>query len=154
MGRKTTTPISIGLKRHKVFIDTGGWVSVEWKGDDYHEIGSPYYSDLLRTGTQLLTSDYVLDETLTRLRQNANLEVAEKYWQAVRDAEKIGRLIVLSIDNSVREAAFEIFRKYRDQDFSFTDCTSFVLAQREQVDVVFAFDKHFRHFGLIVQPVP
>ncbi len=153
-GRKTTTPISIGLKRHKVFIDTGGWVSVEWKGDDYHKIGSPYYDDLLRSGAQLLTSDYVLDETLTRLRQNARLEIAEKCWQTIRDAEKIGLLIVLSVDTSVREEAFEIFRKYRDQDFSFTDCTSFVLARRQQVDVVFAFDHHFRQFGLIVQPVP
>jgi uncharacterized protein len=153
MARKTTTPISIGLKKRKVFVDTGGWIAVEWRNDKYHTSGSAYYLDLIRSGAQLRTSDYVLDETITRLRYDVDLETAEDCWQRIKEAEKTGRLIVLDIDGSIREEAFEIIRKYRDQKFSFTDCTSFVLAQREQVDEVFAFDGHFRQFGLIVFPV-
>jgi len=128
-------------------------MSVEWKDDKYHVPGSTYYRDLLRLRVQLLTSDYVLDETITRLRRDARLEIVEACWQRIKEAQKYGYLNVLSVDNSVRDEAFEILRKYREQTFSFTDCTSFVLAQKEQVDEVFSFDDHFRQFGLIIQPV-
>jgi hypothetical protein len=36
--------------------------------DRHHEVGTLYYFDLLDEGAHLLTSDYVLDETITRLR--------------------------------------------------------------------------------------
>ena len=38
-------------------------------------------------------------------------------------------------------------------DFSFTDCTSFLLAQPADVDEVFGFDKHFLMFGFNVKPL-
>jgi len=154
MARKTTTPISIGLNHRQIFVDTGGWISVECKGDKYHSAGSSYYSDLLRSDAQLLTSDYVLDETITRLKYDVGFDIAEECWMRVKEAERSGRLIVLDVDGTVRDAAFEILRKYHDQKISFTDCASFVLAQREKVEAVFAFDHHFRLFGLIMEPVP
>ena len=57
------------------------------------------------------------------------------------------------MDDEVWREAMEIFEKYSDQDFSFTDCTSFVLARRESVDEVFTFDRHFAMFGFNVRPV-
>jgi predicted nucleic acid-binding protein len=39
------------------------------------------------------------------------------------------------------------------QDFSFTDCTSFVLVQQAEVDEVFGFDQHFLMFGFNVKPL-
>ena len=46
----------------------------------------------------------------------------------------------------------EIFEKYSDQKFSFTDCTSFVLARRQNVAEVFGFDHHFSMFGFNIRP--
>lgn len=46
----------------------------------------------------------------------------------------------------------DIFQQYDDQNFSFTDCTSFVLALEHRVDEVFAFDRHSLMFGLIIKP--
>jgi predicted nucleic acid-binding protein len=39
--------------------------------------------------------------------------------------------------------ALEIFTKYSDQDFSYTDCTSFIIMESLKIKEVLAFDRHF-----------
>jgi len=39
-----------------------------------------------------------------------------------------------------------------DQDFSFTDCTSFALLSRLRIQEAFAFDHHFWAAGFVVVP--
>ena len=46
--------------------------------------------------------------------------------------------------------AWEIFVKYRDKTFSFTDCSSFALMERIGITEVFAFDEHFTQYGSFV----
>ena len=43
--------------------------------------------------------------------------------------------------------AWEIFKKYFDKDFSFTDCTSFAVMKIRKISEVFSFDKHFEQYG-------
>lgn len=154
MARKTMTAGSTGVHRRKVFVDTGGWYGVTSEQDRQHAVSIVYYRNAVESKALLLTSDYVLDETLTRPRYDFGHRVAMQFWERITQAEGAGRLLVLRVDAATWNAALDIFARYEDQDFSFTDCTSFVLAQREQVDEVFAFDHHFRQFGLIVQPAP
>ncbi len=154
MARKTMTAGSTGLLRRKVFVDTGGWYGVTSERDRQHTVSVDYYRTVLQSGALLLTSDYVLDETLTRLRYDFGLAVAVAFWEQIAQAEAAGRLLILRVDVAVWNATYTIFARFPDQDFSFTDCTSFVLAKREQVSEVFTFDHHFRQFGLIVQPTP
>lgn len=154
MARKTTTADSTGVLRRKVFVDTGGWYGVTSEQDRQHAASVDYYRNVVETGALLLTSDYVLDETLTRLRYDFGHTVAMSFWERIMQAEAAERLLILRVDAATWSAALDIFARYDDQDFSFTDCTSFVLAQQEQAVEVFTFDHHFRQFGLLVQPVP
>jgi predicted nucleic acid-binding protein len=80
-------------------------------------------------------------------------EVAVEFWSAMQSAQGEGLLQILRVDETVWQEAMEIFEKYSDQQFSFTDCTSFVLARRENIEDVFAFDCHFSIFGFNVWPV-
>jgi len=133
-------------------VDTGGWYCVASEEDYHHEIGTLYYLDMLDEGAHLLTSDYVLDETITRLRYDFGHTIAKAFWQQIEKAQQKGFLTILWVDERVFRAAMDIFRKYDDQDFSFTDCTSFALAQEHKVDEVFTFDHHFLMFGLLIKP--
>ena len=45
--------------------------------------------------------------------------------------------------------AWEIFSRYRDKAWSFTDCISFVVMNRLKIQQAFAFDEHFRQFGTV-----
>ena len=137
----------------KTFVDTGAWLAVVVQTDQYHDVGVLHYEALISRRERLFTSDYVLDETVTRIRYDANHTTAVAFLDVIRESERSGALRILHIDNTVWRAAEALFRQYHDQAFSFTDCTSFVLVQQAKVDEVFGFDQHFLMFGFNVKPL-
>ncbi len=153
MARKITTNISTVRRRRKVFVDTEGWYSLSWDEDSHHEACTRYYQQLVHEGVELLTSDYVLDETITRLRYDFSHVAAMAFWEQVEQAQRQGSLSIMQVNSRVWAAAINIFRRYEDQDFSFTDCTSFVFAEEEGVDEVFTLDRHFLTMGFVIRPV-
>jgi predicted nucleic acid-binding protein len=130
-----------------IFVDTGAWFAAAVPSDPEH----PAASRWLAANTEpLLTTDYVVNETLTLLRARGErtraLLLGEAFFGA-RLAE-VYRLTEADI-----AAAWEVFRRFDDKDWSFTDCTSKVVIERRNVRQAFAFDRHFRQFGT-VQVVP
>jgi len=97
----------------------------------------------------LLTTDYVCNETLTTLRFRLGLDAAEKWWTQV---EGSSRLRFETVDLSRAERARSIFFRYRDKDFSFTDCTSFVVMKELRIRKVLTLDKHFFQMGFDILP--
>ena len=52
-----------------VFIDTGSWVAIADRNDQYSKEASQLYTDLILKREQLITSDFVLVETFNLLTQ-------------------------------------------------------------------------------------
>ena len=98
----------------------------------------------------MLTTDSVLSETLTLLRIRGERERAdwlgEKIW-----SEELTVLYLVNRED--QQAAWDVFRRFADKDWSFVDCLSKVVMERLDIDTAFAFDHHFRQFGN-VQVVP
>ena len=51
-----------------------------------------------------------------------------------------------------RERARLLFFRYRDKDFSFTDCSSFVFMHELKIHYALTLDHHFRQMGFEVVP--
>jgi predicted nucleic acid-binding protein len=62
----------------------------------------------------------------------------QDHTAAVNKIQLLGRPLVTSND---------ILPQYADKGFSFTDCTSFALMERLDINTVFAFDDHFAQYG-------
>ncbi len=60
-------------------------------------------------------------------------------------ASRLVRVEYLTLDWI--EAAWVLFKRYGDKDFSFTDCTSFVLMRKLGLREAPAFDGHFTQAG-------
>jgi predicted nucleic acid-binding protein len=86
----------------------------------------------------------VIDETLTLLRVHCGHRVAVSF-RNVLEASRLLR--VLWITETLEKAAWEIFEKHADKEFSFTDCTSFAMMKAEAIRNVFTFDQHFSQYG-------
>ena len=56
------------------------------------------------------------------------------------------------IGEELFEKAIALFRDSRDQSWSFTDCTSFVLMRELSLMNAFAFDSHFKEVGFSLLP--
>ena len=59
---------------------------------------------------------------------------------------------VILITPLIENKAWDIFKQYKDKDFSFTDCTSFIVIESLKINHVFVFDIHFKQFGLKLLP--
>ncbi len=136
-----------------LFVDTGGWVAYFDKSDKDHAIFKDCLSRVVSgTAWRLHTSDYVVDETVTFLRYHVSHATACTALDSFRDLGAAGLLLYHDIDAVLRKRAEEIFRQYKDQTFSFTDCTSFALCQAQNIRHVVTVDSDFRVFGLLIVP--
>ena len=127
---------------NRVFVDTGAWYALTDGKDPDHEA---VVAALRINRDRLLTSNYVVDETLTLVRFRLGWKVAHRLGEQLRTGA-LARVERISLADE--EAAWTIFSTYADKAFSFTDCTSFALCQRLKLPLCLAIDSDFRSFGL------
>lgn len=135
-----------------IFVDTGAWIALSDKSDQYHREAKAIYARLKRQRARLLTTDYVIDETATRLRYDSGHAGAVKFLDALVAAERAGILRVVSITPALFQTALTLFRQYDTMVFSLTDCTSFAVCEQYRVTAAFAFDHHFTLRGITLCP--
>ena len=104
----------------------------------------------LRSGGRLLSTDFVLDETLTLLRVRLGLDAAECWWNQI---EGSSRLVWEWIDPERADKARHWFFRWRDKAFSFTDCTSFIVMKEHRLRTALTSDHHFAQAGFEVVPL-
>lgn len=128
----------------KIFVDTSAWLAMNDKSDQHHE-ETETRAALVRTKRiEMITSDYVIDESLTIIRMRVSHQAAVLFGESVL---KSGIVTIADVKLEDRLAAWELFRKYSDKEFSFTDCTSFVLMKKMKLHLSFTFDTHFTQMG-------
>jgi len=133
----------------RVFADTGAWCALYDRSDVHHARASAFLQELKREKAQLITSDYVLDESLTLLRFRAGHKEAVDLGQWVLQSPLVKRI---NVDEKIWQSAWEMFVKYDDKAFSFTDCTSFAIMWQLGLPNAFAFDHNFEQAGLVLLP--
>lgn len=134
-----------------LFVDTAGWMACADGADPAHVRCCAARDGALEAGLTLVTTDFVVDETLTLIRFRLGLGAAEAWWQQV---DRSPRLRWEPIDSDRFEKARHLFFRYRDKDFSFTDCTSFVIMREIRATHAITTDRHFRQMGFQVLPGP
>ena len=132
-----------------LFVDTAGWVAAADAADPMSEAVRQTRDACLKDGGTLVTTDYVCDETLTTIRFRLGLNAAERWWEQV---EQSTRLRFEVVDPSRTQQARALFFRYRDKDFSFTDCTSFVVMRQLRIRDVLTLDAHFAQMKFNVLP--
>jgi predicted nucleic acid-binding protein len=104
-----------------VFVDTGGWMACADSADSAHASCRAARDGALEAGQILITTDFVIDETLTLIRFRLGLSAANAWWQHVDGSV---RLRWERVESDRFERARSLFFHYRDKDLSFTDCTT------------------------------
>jgi len=127
-----------------LFVDTAGWMACADQADPQHRRACEARDAALSQGGVLITTDYVVDETLTLLRRRLGLGAAIAWWQQIDGSS---RLRWEWIDIARAERARSLFFRYRDKDYSFTDCTSLVVMQELRLKQALTTDSHFRQMG-------
>lgn len=121
-----------------MFVDTGAWYAVADASDRHHKDARAFYLAQGPSG-RLVTTDLVVCETWALIAAHLGRAAALKFWDGLRAT----RIPIVTIETVDLEAAWRIVHGFPDQDFSFTDCTSFAVMERLGIDEAFSFDVHF-----------
>jgi hypothetical protein len=132
-----------------LFVDTSGWVACADEADQAHSDAVAARDGWLERGGLLITTDYITDETLTLLRIRLGIDAAETWWSQIDGSSRL-RWEFIGPDRA--DAARSILFRYRDKDFSFTDCTSFAVMRELKLREALAIDHHFSQMGFTVMP--
>lgn len=126
-----------------IFADTGGWFALSVPEDVNHTAAATWTA---RNRQPLITTDYVVDETLTLLKSRRQEAVALSLGRQFFSGS-LATVYYLTEEDI--QAAWQVFTRYADKEWSFTDCTSRVVMEKMGITEAFAFDHHFRQFGTV-----
>lgn len=127
-----------------IFIDTGAFLALYLKRDQYHRQAHKLFRVLPRPFS---TSNHVIDELATLLGRIAGYGYAADRIDDLYASESI-EILTSTRDDEIE--AIQWMRKYSDREMSFTDCISFAMLRRLRIHSVFTFDRHFRDAGFEV----
>lgn len=127
-----------------IFFDTGGWFASIVPTDQDHSIAQSWF---LQNQEPLFTTDYVIDETLTLFKSRSEsvraLQIGEEFFGG-----DLTEVYYLTEEDILQ--TWEIYKRFSDKDWSFTDCSSKFICEKFGITHAFSFDKHFHQFGTIV----
>ncbi len=127
-----------------VFVDTAGFLALWDAGDAHHRRAVELQEELALRNRRFLTTEYVVDETVTLLLVRHSHAAAADFLQTIERSEA---LRLEWIDPARFHAASVWFRKHSDKEWSFTDCVSFVVMRELRIRDAFTTDHHFRQAG-------
>jgi len=132
-----------------LFVDTAGWMAAADAKDPLHSECRAVRDEWLEAGGTLIVTNYVVDETLTLIRIRLGLDAAERWWSQVSKSTRC-RFEWITPDRELD--ALNWFFTWKDQAFSFTDCTSFVVMKDLRIEKAMTSDHHFLTAGFDILP--
>jgi predicted nucleic acid-binding protein len=123
-------------------VDTTVWVGASDKNDDFYRSSSSVV-EAIRLGKlpPALTTDFVIDETVTILgkRKNFGAEKAREIGERLLSSP---RVFVVFVDELLLKDALKRYSQYKGR-LSLTDVVSVVVMRKYHVREIFSHDKNF-----------
>lgn len=135
--------------RPRLFVDTWGWLALEDRADPDHVSVASFYRHFRAAGGLAVTTDYILDETFTRLFQRRPFSEARQYSEALLASAEARYLVIHRVTAERFTRAWQLRLRYRDKPhISFTDLTSFAVMREAELTEVLTDDRHFSQVNL------
>ena len=136
----------------RIFMDTGAFLALEDESDEHHEEALQFRREaLMKEMVEVISTSHILDETLTLTRSRLGIRASIDFSRKIRKSRVVK---MLSVSKDIEEKALDVFERYDDKTFSFTDCVSFVVMREMGVKEAFTFDRHFVQMEFVKRPQP
>lgn len=130
-----------------VYGDTSAFFAIVDRGDENHLQAGAFWTNAVDEYLPVVTTNYVLLETLALLQRRLGLQSARRFATDV-----VPLLLVHWVDEVVHEAALLAVFTAGRRDLSLVDCVSFEVMRRLGLSQAFAFDTDFSDQGFQCVP--
>jgi len=127
-----------------VFVDTAAWLALINKSDALHEKAKRIRNKLVRERGQFLLTDYIVVEIANALSRVPFRQTAVQIISLIQSS---ANTMVVRIDKEIFAEAWRLYSERLDKEWSFTDCTSFIVMNRMGLTDAFTSDHHFEQAG-------
>lgn len=137
----------------ELFVDTWGWLELADRKAPRHRMVRGFFES--KTVGRFVTTDYVLDETITRLFQRRHFSSGRKFVEGMLAMVRTGHLRLERITPSRFDQAWGLRLRYRDKPgISFTDLTSCAVMREIKLSKILTEDRDFARVNLGFQILP
>ena len=130
-----------------VFVDTSALYALLVEDDASHGAASAGAASLRELGANLVTSSFVVLETVSLLQARIGVEAVRVFY-----ADMLPLLSILWIDESLLQRAMDALLAAAERRISLTDWTSITLMQDRGIALAFAFDDDLARHGAVLVP--
>jgi predicted nucleic acid-binding protein len=130
----------------KVFVDTAAWLALLNIDDIWHQQAKQIRLELVKQNYIFITTEFVLLEVGDALCSQVLRKNTANFLHNIYQL-KSTKIITLS--QELFQLGLSLYEQRLDKDWGLTDCISFVVMQREQIQEAFTSDKHFEQAGFI-----
>ena len=135
-----------------IFVDTSAFLAIVNEKDKNHVAAKQFLEEIKKGNIRIkkiITSDYIIGETLTRIRYSVGHREAVEWGKDILASKVVEKI---EIESEIFGLAWELFLTYDDKKLSFTDCTSFALMKKRGIEKVLSFDEDFNRLGFVLLP--
>ena len=139
----------------RLFVDTWGWLTLRDKREVRHQEVTAFYRQRRLASDEVVTTDYVLDETFTLIYKRLPRVQAQDSMRILLQAIESGytRLEWITPDRFAR--TLRLKEQLQDKpNISFTDLSSMVVMEEFSISMILTGDAHFTHVGKGFQLAP
>jgi predicted nucleic acid-binding protein len=128
-----------------VFADTSALFALLVSDDLMHIRAKINFDYFAENTVQLLSSSYVLVETVALLQNRIGLTAVNDFNSRI-----LPLLSVVWVDVEWHHRAMQRLLGQNKRDLSLVDCLSFEIMEVQGITEAYTFDKHFEEFGFVI----
>ena len=128
-----------------IFADTSGLFALLVQNDYMHIRARGNFAYCAKQGVQLVTSSFVLVETIALLQRRIGLAPVHDF-----NARILPLLEVIWVNDKWYTRAIQRLFAQNNRDVSLVDCLSFEIMDSLEIECAFAFDRHFEENGFTI----
>jgi uncharacterized protein len=132
-----------------LFVDTSFILALELTDDQHHDSALQCWRSLATRQPTLVATSYVFDEIVT------SFDSRNRHDKAVEIGNRLLTSTVIQLVQVEENLFFEgwnYFQRYEDKSYSLTDCISFLVMTKMNIQKALTFDRHFVQAGF--QKIP
>jgi len=132
-----------------IYVDTSALIALSDKNDKNHKRAVLYFKTAVKRGVIFVLGKPVLIEYIDGVAKRIDKK------KAIQELNSIigSKLLLIEWENKNDwMQAIEYFKRYKDQKIDLTDCLSFSIMERMNIDTAFTFDSDFQTHGFRMEP--